>query len=90
MKTWDEFEKELLSNPAVKKEYARLAPRYAVISDLIAARIRKGMTQRQVAEQIGTKQSAIARLEAGNVNPSLDFLEKIAEVLGSKLTVHIA
>jgi transcriptional regulator with XRE-family HTH domain len=47
------------------------------------------MTQKQIAEKIGTKQSAIARLESGNVNPSLDFLQKVAEVLGHKISISL-
>ncbi len=90
MRTLEDFEKELLSDPEVKKEYDKLAPRYALISELIAARIKKGLTQKELAERIGTTQSSIARLEGGNVNPSLDFLEKIAHVLESQLTVHFA
>ncbi len=89
MKTWEEVRKELLSDPETKREYDKLAPRYAVISELIAARMEKGMTQAEIAKKIGTKQSAIARLEGGNVNPSLDFLERIANVLGCKLTIHL-
>lgn len=89
MSKWEDLEKELLADPATKKEFDKLAPRYAMISELIKARIKNKMTQADVAERIGTKQSAIARLEGGNVNPSLDFLERIAEVLGCKLTVHL-
>ncbi len=90
MSKWKDLEKKLLSDPRVKKEYDRLAPRYAVISDLIAARIRKGMTQKDVAEKLGTKQSAIARLESGNVNPSIEFLQKIAQIMGYKLNIHLS
>ena len=90
MSKWEDLEKELLSDPEVKKEYDRLAPRYALISELIAARIKKGMTQMDLAEKLGTKQSAIARLEGGNVNPSLEFLQKIAQVMGYKLTVSLS
>lgn len=90
MKNWKEVKAEILKDKAVKKEYDRLAPRYAVISELIAARIKNGMTQKQIAEKVGTKQSAIARLESGNVNPSLDFLEKIAKVFGSTLTIRLS
>ncbi len=89
MKTWEEVRKELLSDPETKREYDKLVPRYTVISEVIAARLKRGMTQAEVAKKIGTRQSAIARLEGGNVNPTLDFLEKIAEVLGHKLTVHL-
>lgn len=89
MSKWKDLEKELLSDPKVKKEYDRLAPRYGIISELIAARLKKRLTQKEVAEKVGTKQSAIARLESGNINPSLEFLQKIAHALGSKLTVHV-
>jgi ribosome-binding protein aMBF1 (putative translation factor) len=87
MTNWDDLEKELLSDPEVKKEYDRLAPRYAVISEIIRARIEKGLTQKELAEKLGTKQSAIARLEAGNTNPSFGLLEKIAKVMGTKLSI---
>lgn len=89
MKNWKDVKKELLNDPEVKKEYDRLAPRYAIISQLIAVRSEKGFTQEELAKRLGTKQSAIARLEAGNVNPSLGFLEKIASVLDTKLIIQL-
>ncbi|KKS97754.1 MAG: helix-turn-helix domain-containing protein [Candidatus Gottesmanbacteria bacterium GW2011_GWA2_43_14] len=89
MSKWENLEKELLSDKKTKKEYDRLAPRYAVISELIAVRIRNKMTQKDIAEKIGTRQSAIARFESGNVNPSLDFLQKIAQIMGYKLTINL-
>lgn len=90
MSKWRVLEKELLSDTATKEEFDKLTPRYAVISQLIAARIRHKMTQEDVARKIGTKQSAIARLESGSVNPSLEFLQKIAQVMGYNLTVHLS
>ena len=90
MSKWEDLEKELLADPKVKKEYDRLAPRYAIISQLIAARFKKGLTQKDVAEQLGTKQSAIARLESGNVNPSIEFLQRIAQVMGYKLNIRLS
>ena len=89
MGTWRDFEKKLLSDPEVKKEYDRLAPRYALISELIEARIKHGLSQKQLAEKIGTKQSAIARLETGNINPSIEFLQKVASAMGRTLTIQI-
>ncbi len=82
MSKWEDLEKELLADPETKKEFDKLAPRYAVISELIAARIKNNMTQEDVAKRIGTKQSAIARLESGNINPSLEFLQKVAQSMG--------
>jgi ribosome-binding protein aMBF1 (putative translation factor) len=68
MRNWKNLKKELLTNKAVKKEYDTLTPRYEAISKLISARMSRGITQKQLAQKIGTKQSAIARFEAGNVN----------------------
>ena len=90
MSKWKNLEKELLSDVATKKEFDKLVPRYAVISQLIAARIKNKMTQQDVAKKVGTKQSAIARLESGGVNPSLEFLQKIAQVMGYKLTIRLS
>ena len=90
MSKWEDLEKQLLSDPATKREFDKLAPRYAVISQLIEARIDNKMTQADVARKIGTKQSAIARLESGNVNPSLELLQKIADVMGYKLTINLS
>jgi transcriptional regulator with XRE-family HTH domain len=44
------------------------------------ARIRKGMTQEELAKKIGTKQPAIARIESGSSLPSLTILDKIARL----------
>jgi len=89
MKTWKTLKKELLKDLEVAREYKRLEPRYQLISQLIQARIKKGFTQEQLAKKIGTKQSAVARLEAGSINPSVGFLEKIAQALGSKLIIQV-
>lgn len=88
MSKWEDLEKKLLSDPKVKKEYDQLQPRYVLISQLIETRIRKGISQKELAEKIGTKQSAIARFESGNVNPSLEFLQKIALAMGRRLSVQ--
>ena len=89
MKTWKTLKRELLKDTEVAREYKKLEPRYQLISQLIEARAKRGLTQQQVAKKIGTKQSAVARLEAGSINPSVDFLEKIAQALGSKLIIQV-
>lgn len=88
MSKWGALEKELLADPATKREFDKLTPRYAVISELIKARVHYKLTQADVAKKVGTKQSAIARLESGNINPSLEFLQRVARVMG--LSVHLS
>ena len=51
------------------------------------ARLKKHMTQREVAERAGLSQVMIARLESGTSNPTLATLQKVLTALGKKLTV---
>ena len=53
------------------------------------ARKEKNLTQKDLAELIGTKQSNISRFESGNYNPTLDFLNKLASAVGKELEVRI-
>lgn len=89
MKSWKILRKELLSDPEVAREYEKLRPRYELISQLIRIRAKRGLTQAQLAKKMGTKQSAIARVEGGNSNPSIAFLEKLTQALGSKLIIQV-
>lgn len=47
----------------------------------------KGFSQKQLAEAIGSEQEHISKLENGKVNPSLDYLEKIANALGRNISI---
>lgn len=89
MRKWKSLKKELLKDKKVAREYAKLKPRYLLVSQLIEARIKKGLTQKELAQKIGTKQSAIARVESGNANPSIDFIEKITMAMGCELKVQV-
>lgn len=80
--------REALRNLKIKAEYDRLEPKFAAISAIIEARARKGYTQETLAKKLRTKQSAIARIESGNANPSIEFLQKLAEALGKKLVIQ--
>jgi len=71
----------------IKKAYDKFKPSYAVVEMIIKKRSEIGLSQEALAKRIGTKQSAIARLESGKVNPTLSFLNNVAEALKSKLTV---
>lgn len=61
-----------------------------VADQIFEARSRAGLTQKQLAELVGTKQSVIARLEdADDTDHSLSMLVRIAEGLGSRLEINI-
>ena len=81
--------KAFAKDPELKRAYDDLEVEYSIIEQVIQRRLEKGLSQKQLAEKIGTKQSAIARLEGGNTNPSVAFLEKVAKALGGKLQISI-
>ena len=84
---YDKLRQELLNNPEVKEEYDSLEPTYQMIRQIIAIRNEQNLTQTELAQRIGTNQSHIARLESGNYNPSLQFLNRVAKGLGKKLSI---
>jgi len=87
------FREQLLSNPAVKADYDANIAKYAILNEILSARHEAGLTQTQVAERMGTKASAVARLESalvsGKHSPSIDTLRKYAAAVGKKLEVHL-
>ncbi len=87
------FREQLLSNPAVKAEYDANITTYAILDEILNARREAGLTQAQVAERMGTKASAVARLESalvsGKHSPSIDTLRKYAAAVGKRLEVHL-
>jgi len=82
------WKKEVLKDSELKAEYDRLQPEYAVIQAILDARVKRGVTQKELAQKIGTKQSVISRLESGRANPSVAFLKKLAQALNSHLEIR--
>ena len=71
------------------KEQSPLTPRYEVVEQLKSARKAQNVTQEVLAERVGTKKSNISRFESGRYNPSLDFLIKVADSLGTQIQIRI-
>ena len=81
--------KVFAERPEVKEEYDALAPQYEIIRAEIESRRAIGMTQKQLAEKMGTAQANISRFESGAYNPSLAFLQKMADSLGKTLKLSL-
>lgn len=90
MKSYKVFKNELLKNKKVKKAYEELSPEFELVQMIIDKRVKKGLTQTQLAKKIGTKQSAISRLEKGSYNPTVAFLRNVAEALDAKLNISFS
>jgi transcriptional regulator with XRE-family HTH domain len=86
-RTWDEVKRERADSPARRRGYERAGRTIRLAMEIHELREKRGLSQRELAERLGTTQSAVARLEAGNVSPSLPTLDKVAEALGVELVV---
>jgi predicted transcriptional regulator len=83
------FKAQMLADPEVRREYDALEPEFAIASELIRARLRAGLSQVELAERMGTSQSAIARLESGQTLPSTKTLLRFAEATKSKVELRL-
>lgn len=68
-------------------ERAKIEFEVELIGKIIAAREAQGLTQEELAQAAGIKQSAVARLEKLKATPQIDTLFKILTPMGYKLTI---
>jgi len=86
---WEDAEAQLLENPEVFKESEKLEPEFQALRQLILLRKRNKITQRELAEKINMRQSHIARLESGEITPTLKILKRYADGLNLVITFNI-
>ncbi|ACM20757.1 antitoxin, XRE family [Geotalea daltonii FRC-32] len=91
MLTHKELKDRALQRADVKTEYDALDEEFRFLDEFLKARAAAGVTQAEVAERIGTTQSAIARLESGGGkhSPSIATLQKYAHALGCRLELRL-
>lgn len=85
---WEQVRKELIAKPGVKRAYEDLQPEFAIIQTLIDARVKKKMSQEDLARKMGTGQAVISRLENANASPSLSLIKRLANALNLKVELH--
>lgn len=86
-----QFKKKAFAKPSVRAAYDELAEEFAFLDEVLKARTKTGLTQAEVAERMGTTQSAVARLESANAkhSPSLATLQRYAQALGHRVEVRL-
>ena len=71
------------------REYEALRPEFEVIDQVIKLRLKRRLTQRQLAERMGTPQPSIARMESQRKVRNLDFVRRLADALDARLEVRL-
>ena len=70
-------------------EWERTALARAIAVAVVRFRTDRGLSQRGLASVLGMTQPQVARLERGEVNPSMDTLVRVAAGLGMELTINV-
>ena len=78
-----------MKDPEFRREYEKLEPEFQIARQMIGARIKKKMSQQELARRANTGQAVISRLEGMNAKPSISLLARIAQALGVPITVTI-
>lgn len=84
---FDKYLKNKLKNPDFKREYDALDEEFKLIDELLKARTEAKMTQAQVAEAMGVKQSAVARIESGNLDMKYSTLINYLNAVGKRIAI---
>jgi len=79
---------ERLKNPKFRKYYNEYGKQLEIAYQILQLRKQKRLSQAELAKKIGTKQSNIARMEAGQQNFTTDTLHKIASVFKRELKIQ--
>ena len=80
---------EQLKNPAFAEAWSETELEDLIKRMLIQARIDSGLTQKELSERSGIRQSNISRIENGTVVPTLQTLFALAKGSGKKLKITI-
>jgi ribosome-binding protein aMBF1 (putative translation factor) len=86
---FQEYLGKRLKNPKFKKHYYEYGKQLEIAYQVLQLRKKKKMSQAELARKIGTKQSNIARMEAGQQNFTIDTLQKIASAFDRELKVEL-
>ncbi len=80
---------ERLQDPEFKAEWDALHQEASVIQALTKARIKAGLSQRELARKSGIAQSDISKIESGRANPTLSTMNRLAAAMGKELRVEV-
>ena len=87
MSDLQKYKKRQMQGPEFKEEYERTRPEFEIMHALVDARISQNLTQKDLAEKSGIRQSNISRIENGTCSPTIATLEALANGMGKRLVV---
>jgi len=89
MLDYTDYRGRRLQDRELRDEYDALGLASAISEEIMMLRALRNITQRELADLVGTQQSSISRIEQGTHKPSLSFLERIAESLDADIQIRL-
>jgi DNA-binding XRE family transcriptional regulator len=84
------IEEQLDQDAALRQAVEELLNEMRIEQDLLALRLGRGVSQRQLAKTLGVSQPAIAKIESGKVkNLELRTLVRYATALGGSVKIEV-
>jgi len=78
---------EAFKNENVKAAYEGMADEFSLASAIIRARAFADLTQEELANKMGAKQSLVTRIESGSLNTTVKTLLQVAKATGTHLKI---
>ena len=79
----------MMKDPEFAAAWEEAREEFSIAREIIRTRVAAGMSQKELAEKIGTTQSVIARLESGAHTPSVSTLKRVAAATHSTLRIEL-
>ena len=86
---FDQLLNDELQDPEFRENWERTALARAVANQVIRYRSVNGLSQSELARQLGVSQAVVGRLELGEHEPKIATLSKLARGLGLRFTIAI-
>ena len=88
--TFQEDLAKRLQNPEFRREWEATEPEHNLARQIIEARLKQNLSQRDLAARVLTSQAIISRIESGSANTSISLMKRFAKALDTDLTIHIS
>lgn len=86
---WSEIRARRLPDPERSPDYVAAGRAIEIGEQVRRIREARGLSQAELARRMATSQSAIARLEAGGVDPKVGTLERLTRALDADLILEL-
>jgi len=86
---FQDYLEEKLKNRKIRKYYESYGKQLEVAYQILKMRKERKLSQADLAKKLGSRQSDIARMEAGKQNFTTDTLQKICQALNCRLKIEL-